>query len=397
MRTVKLSVGRSGRKQQRRGTVIVLSAVILLIVLGIAAFTVDFGVMNITKGQTQNAADSGAHGGMMKLLDGFGPGATVSSETAANNASKQATTLVAKFRTDDVAATQLLASRDVRYGRRTWNSSTNEWATSWGTSPYNMMEVTVRRTQAANAPVNAIFATVFGHQKFDIESKAVAAFAPTVGFTLPSGSTDTIDILPIALDLTTWNSIVDQITNGNSNGFTDTKRHSSSSGNVSNDMDGIPEVNIYPDNNSSLPSGNRGTVDLGSPNNSTADLVRQIQYGLNARDLSYFPNSRITFTNGTLTLNGDTGISAGINDALQSIIGKVRAIPIFTAVSGPGNNAQYTIVKFVGVRVMAVQLSGGPKTRHLRVQPAPFMTRNGIRGHVAVNVDSILSQPVLIE
>jgi Flp pilus assembly protein TadG len=403
MNNMKLSVGQCGRRQQRRGTVIILSAVVLLVVLGIAAFTIDFGVLNVTKGQSQNAADSAAHGGMMKLLDGFGPGATVDSSTAATNAGAQATALVAKFRTDDVVSTQLVASRDVRYGRRSWNSTTAAWEKSWGTAPYNMMEVTVRRTEAVDAPINAVFATVFGHEEFDIESKAVAAFAPIVGFQLPSGSTDTIDILPIALDLTTWNNLVDQITNDTSHGFTDNYLYCDSAGyqcssnGVSGGSDGIPEVNIYPDNNTSMPSGNRGTVDLGSPNNSTADLVRQILYGLNATDLSYFPNSQITFTDGTLTLNGDTGISAGINNALVSIIGDVRAIPIFTAVSGPGNNAQYTIVKFVGVRIMAVRLSGGPSSRHLRVQPAPFVTRNGIRGNVAVNVDSILSQPVLIE
>jgi hypothetical protein len=96
-------------------------------------------------------------------------------------------------------------------------------------------------------------------------------------------------------------------------------------------------------------------------------------------------------------LNGDTGISAGIEASLQSIIGDIRAIPIFTQVSGPGNNANYTIVKFVGVRIMAVKLSGGPTQRYLRVQPAAFMTRNGIRGNVPVTVDTVLSQPVLIQ
>ncbi len=99
--------------------------------------------------------------------------------------------------------------------------------------------------------------------------------------------------------------------------------------------DGVLEMNIYPDANTSLPSGNRGTVDLGSPNNSTNDLKRQIQYGLNAYDLSFFPNNTIQLgSNGTLVLNGDTGISAGIEASLQSIIGQKRIMPIFTTVSG---------------------------------------------------------------
>ena len=61
---------------------------------------------------------------------------------------------------------------------------------------------------------------------------------------------------------------------------------------------------------------------------------------------------------GVLHLNGDTGISAGVKDELASIIGQPRIIPIFSSVVGPGNNADYTIVKFVGVRILAVKLTG---------------------------------------
>ena len=169
-------------------------------------------------------------------------------------------------------------------------------------------------------------------------------------------------------------------------------------GNVSNSDDGVPEVNIYPDANSAMPSGNRGTVDIGSPNNSTADLKRQIQNGINASDLDWFPNGELRFNdNGILFLNGDTGISAGIETALKSIIGHVRAIPIFIEVSGPGNNAQFTITRFVGVRIMAVKLTGGPSQRYLRVQPAPYTTRYALRGNAPVTVDGIMSQPLLIE
>ena len=43
---------------------------------------------------------------------------------------------------------------------------------------------------------------------------------------------------------------------------------------------------------------------------------------------------------GKLYLNGDTGISAGVKDELASIKGQPRIIPIFSTVSGNGNNAQ---------------------------------------------------------
>ena len=391
----------------RRGTVVILCVAMMLITLGIAAFTVDFGVLNVTKGQIQNAADSAAHAALQELTKGLGPGATATSQQASASAGAKAQSLVASFRSGDVASTVLSPDRDMRFGRRSWNSTTNQWVKEWGVAPYNMVEVTVRRTEEADAPLKSVFATVFGYQSFDLEARSVASVAPVVGFQLPSPtSTETIDLLPFTVDLTTWNSLVDAnlasnpriSSGGGGSGGSFTDSFSFSNGSVSGGSDGILEMNIYPDANTNMPSGNRGTVDLGSPNNSTNDLKRQIVSGLNAYDLSFFPNNRISFnSSGTLTLNGDTGISAGIESSLKSIIGQVRAIPIFTSVSGPGNNAQFVIVRFVGIRVMAVKLSGGPSQRYLRVQPAPLTTRHGIRGTVPVTVDMVLSQPLLIE
>lgn len=382
----------------RRGTVIVLAACMMVVVIGIAAFTVDFALVNVTKGQVQNAADSSAHAAMQELISGLGPGATRTPGYAASEAEDAAAEMTARFRSGDRESTQLSAERDVRFGCRSWNSGTNEWQLDWGATPYNMVEVTVRRTTAANAPLGAVFAQILGHNSFDIEARAVASVAPTTGFYLPEDSTATIDILPIALDLTTWNSLLAQIYDQTNSGFSDQHRYDSASGNVSNSSDGVPEVNIYPDANSAMPSGNRGTVDIGSPNNSTADLKRQIQYGINSSDLNWFPNGELRFNDdGVLFLNGDTGISAGIESALKSIVGHVRAIPIFIEVSGPGNNAQFTITRFVGVRIMAVKLTGGPSQRYLRVQPAPYVTRYALRGNVPVTVDGIMSQPLLIE
>lgn len=62
--------------------------------------------------------------------------------------------------------------------------------------------------------------------------------------------------------------------------------------------------------------------------------------------------------NGELFLNGDTGISAGVKNELASIKGEPKLIPLFNQVNGPGNNATYSIVKFVGVRLMQVKLTG---------------------------------------
>ncbi len=385
-------------KSERRGTVAVLAAATLTIVFGIAAFTIDLGLLNVTKGQVQNAADSAAHAAMQELINGIGPGATVTSQVASENAGQTATNMVHRFRSGDVDATNLSVERDMRFGRRSWDSTSNQWVKDWGVTPFNMVEVSVRRTKAASAPLGTVFSQFLGYDSFDVEARAVASVAPITGFSLPPGSSATISLLPIALDLTTWNTLCQQIHSRTGNGFQDQDRYNKASETVSSGSDGIPEVNIYPEANSTLPPGNRGTVDIGSPNNSTTDLVRQITQGVNAYDLSFFPDGELKFNNeGIMYLQGDTGISAGIESALQSVIGETGALPIFISVSGPGNNATYTIVKFVGVRIMAVNLKGGPTRRYLRVQPATYATSFTTRGNIPVNVDSLLSQPLLIE
>ena len=84
-------------------------------------------------------------------------------------------------------------------------------------------------------------------------------------------------------------------------------------------------------------------------------------------------------------------------DELLSIKGEPRAIPIFSQVSGPGNNATYTIVKFVGIRIMNVKLTGDPAGKNVMIQPAPMVDSTVIRGEGTVlENDSILAPPSLI-
>src|SRR4029079_6696526 len=147
---------------------------------------------------------------------------------------------------------------------------------------------------------------------------------------------------------------------------------------ISAGADGVKEVNLFPQGTGS--PGNRGTVDIGSSNNSTADIARQIVYGISASDLAYLGGSIQFNSSGVLHLNGDTGISAGVKDELASIIGQPRLIPIFSSVVGPGNNADYTIVKFVGVRVLDVKLTGSMSTKHVTIQPCNVVIKGGIYG-----------------
>ena len=375
-----------------------MAAVIMSVVLAFAAFTVDFGMITVTKGQVQNAADSAAHAAAQELVRSFGPAATVTPAAAESAASNAAIDMVARFRTGDKVSTQADGTRDVRFGSRVWNEQLQKWEQTWGVPPYNMVEVTVRRTEETNNALPMTFARVLGIDHHDVQASSVASIAPGGGFKQPPNDNGRIDLLPIAVDTMTWDALMTAAQNGSSgSGFADNYSWNDVSRRIGSGSDNVLELNIYPDVNTSLPPGNRGTVDLGAPNNSTSDLKRQIVDGLNAYDMSFFPNGELFCSpSNPVMLNGDPGISAGIESSLKSIIGQVRAIPIFTQVSGPGNNAMYTVTKFVGVRIMAVKLTGGPKSRYVIVQPADFSSPYITRTDGTIQYDSIVSKPYLI-
>ena len=140
--------------------------------------------------------------------------------------------------------------------------------------------------------------------------------------------------------------------------------------------DDIREINLYPQGVNS--PGNFGTIDIGGNDNSTAVIARQILHGPTRADLAHHGGRLELDDNGELFRNGDSGISAGIKDELRSIIGKPRVIPVYRTVVHNGNNATFTIVAFVGVRILAVELEGNFKRKHVTIQPANVVLRGGI-------------------
>jgi hypothetical protein len=137
-------------------------------------------------------------------------------------------------------------------------------------------------------------------------------------------------------------------------------------------------------------------VDIGSSNNSTADIARQILHGVSASDMAAIGGELKLNANGVTYLNGDTGISAGVKDELGSITGQTRVIPLFSSVSGPGNNATYTIVGFAGVRVMGVKLTGSMSSKYVMIQPAAVNVVGGIPAQGTQQSYYMYSDPWLV-
>lgn len=358
---------------KREGIILFLTLFLMVFLLGMVAFAVDLGFYASTQTEMQRSADAAAIAAAWDLIERSPPNAGNSLYDEIRDARDRAVSYVSSNAVAGGAAVDCNGS-NAPEGNVVIGYLSNE---SQSTSPlefanqnqFNAVQVTVRKNAQQNGEVPLFFARVWGMTGLEAKGTATAALINNFGgFATPSNGSN-LQILPFALDEDTWNAILQG--NGDDNyAWNDFMSR------VDSGRDGILEFNLYPQGTGS--PGNRGTVDIGSSNNSTSDLARQIVHGISPTDLEHLGGS-IQFNNqGTLTLNGDTGISAGVKDEPASIIGQRRIIPIFRSVSGPGNNAQYVITKFVGVRIMGVQLTGKMSGKYLMVQPANVVALGGI-------------------
>ncbi|MBT5019075.1 MAG: Tad domain-containing protein [Planctomicrobium sp.] len=375
----------------RKGSIMVLSIGLMIILFAFTAFAVDIGYITLTRAQLQRSADAAALAANLELYDGWGVGATKTPAEVATAARAAAVAVAAENNAGGLDSTYLDSNLDIRFGQRQWDEVNEEWNTSWNTSPYNVVEVITRRdnfgSQNGDVPIDLWFAPVIGRENATLSVRSTAALVPAVKVRkIPSQN---VDVLPYALDVGTWDAML----NGTGQ---DNYTYNDQTGQVTNGPDGILEVDLFPYGNQNLPPGNRGTVDFGHAGNSTADIRRQILYGLNDDDLSYF-GGELDFEAVPMQINGDTGISAGVKGQLEQIKGQPRMIPLFTTVSGNGNNAMYTVVKFVPIRIVYVKLTGKPSGKKVYIQPAPFYDATTVGGDTVITEDSILTGASIVQ
>lgn len=356
-----------GKVNQRRGAVVVLAAFLSVVLFGFAALTLDIGYLCLARSQLQNAADSAALASAVHLLDEsrlntvtadlmappFALIRSTAQEFAAMNEAAGRPVTLADNPTNDpdgeIVVAQLTTPGDL-----------NETLLFLTPSQYNTVRVSTRFTEGASGAISLFFGRVFGHTHADVSAAATATVWPgVVGFRLPVASTETVKMLPFAVDRAAWNNV------RYSGGGTDSYNWDPLALTVTPGADGIRELAVFPNDTA---AGNLGILDIGHTGSSTADVERQIRYGLSSFDLAYHGGDlTLNPATGTLSLGGATGLSAGMKDALQDIVGQPRIAPLYSSVSGVGSNATYTIVGFAGVRVVHVNLKGAEKALVLQM------------------------------
>ncbi len=366
MRTTKttLRVCVRSRRTQRRGAVAAMTVVSSGVLVGFAALAIDVGRLYNAKEEMQRTADATALAGAAKVLDKHRLMGTPDTSDDRNLIQAEISRFASLNKIGNTAPA--VSSADVLVGYLTDPTNLSEPISTSDPNLINTVRVTIRRDSTLNGPIGLWFAQIFGIRNASLTATAAATFKDGVTGWRVTAQSGNAELLPLALHVNAWNNLINRAGTVRDNyNFNETTRT------ISSGADGIPELNLYPGAGpTQLPPGNFGTVDIGSPNNSTADLSRQIRYGVSAEDLMWFGGELKLGPDGTLLLNGDTGLSAGIKDDLEAIKGLPRAIPLFRSVTGPGNNSMFTVVGFAGIRILNVRLTGAMNSKEVVIQPA---------------------------
>jgi len=356
----------------RHGSVLPLVAVICPVLLAFAALSVDIGQLYNAKAQLQQCADAAALAGAATLVDERrlreNGGTTLEIEMAVRSTAREYVTrnhVLGEGVTVDLNVPNSIDG-DILLGTLGNLSDYHEALSIANPATYNSVYVRVCRDTERNGPIALYFARIMGLYTANVRAEATATIEDDVVGYRVTPTSGNAGLMPFALHVDAWTALMAGTTPTG-----DQYEYDPDTGEVDPGTDGVVEINFYPGGGAGqLPPGNFGTVDIGSSSNSTNDIRRQILEGVSAEDLAYHGGELKLGADGTLTLEGDPGLSAGFKDALEAIVGQPRAVPLFSEVSGNGNNAEYTIVGFAGIRIMDVKLTGSMDSKYVIAQPA---------------------------
>ena len=160
---------RTVRFVRQRGSVIVAVAVALTALLGMAALSVDYGVVAIARQQLQNTADAAALAAAGQLGDGGGDGSA-----------RQVAVQVANCKQCLKRPVTINPGLDISVGA--WDPVTRQVVAPVATHGSTAVQVTVRRTSGSpDGPVPLGFSRIFGINSANVTATAAAGIVVGTG------------------------------------------------------------------------------------------------------------------------------------------------------------------------------------------------------------------------
>ena len=322
------------RRPNRKATIAVLMALLLIPIFALAAFAVDYGYLLWVQTDLQRTADAAALAAVQDLIP-------AKDGTQDLNAARATAQSYAALNGDsgDPKNTLKVLDADIQIGR--YDTSTiYSKVNLLSNGNFDTVRVTVRRDSTANSPVSLFFAPLIGLSDANITATATAVLQ--TGSYLSPGA----KILPFAFHVDTWNTM----------NLGDTRV-----------IYGDQKVKDALGND--VP-GNWGTVDVGATNNSASEIRDQILSGLRQSDLDALhsdgriPDSISIDASAPMWVQSDPGLSGDLKLAIEQIHGKTRLIPLYdTLVTPPGgNNPEWRIVGWGTVVVVDSKWTGAHNT-----------------------------------
>ncbi len=353
------------------------AAIIMVVLFAMVAFAIDLGYLTLARTETQRSADATAHAAILEFAR----------NKNTYNAMYEAESRAVAFAPQNEvlgSGANVTPFTDVQVGRYEFATGQTELLFD-DPSRYNAVRVRVRRTDEKNGEVPFFFGMLLGKESQAVEASAISALIRNVsGFEIP-GSGENVPMLPVTISERLWDHGIrhDNFDDWSIDPLT---------GDAVAGSDGIPEIKLFPVKSQS--PGNLGTVNIGTSANSTSYISKQIREGLTQSDLDFHGGSIELNSNGELHLTGNTGLSAAMENDFSLISGEPRIIPVYRKVTGKGDNARFTIVKFVAVQIMSAVLTGGQKS--VVIQPAKVTFDGSIQGSSSGISEGVYSSPRLV-
>ncbi len=339
--------------------------VLMVPLLFLLAFSVDYGYLLFIETNLQRASDQAALAGAREL---------VPDETGYQDLNKVKATirLYAQLNMGDGFE---VTDEDIEIGRYNPAKIYSEVELE-DDGILDTVRVTLRRTDAANTSVSLYFARLFGNNTSGVvaQSTAVLQKASYLG---PGA-----DVFPFAIQRNAWNKLE-----------------------VGDVVSIYGDGQIKDEEGKKIP-GNWGTLDIGPTSNSTNALSTQIVRGLSQNDLDSLQSQGVIDTNEyidaslDISLNGDTGLSAGLKHALEEVEGLTRIAPIYQNTTGHGGNLYFNVVGWTAVTVGEAKFNGS-KNSYVKVQKSYAYDENLYPNPDLSDTSNVIegayTSPVLVE
>jgi Flp pilus assembly protein TadG len=360
-------------QRSRPGAIAPLAVFFMLFLLVMVSFAVDFSWVVLSQTELQSTADAAALAGANSLLDHYvdyhlpNQSANRKSEllTQAFANARKAAKQTASLNGAGDKTTLTLRDDDIEFGVTDQANVYTPLGASTGQSAAypNTVKVKLRRDHVANGALDLYFGRVIGMKEIALGASAASA---VYGGAIDGFKTNTkynIGVLPVTYDVNHWNQFL--------------KTGKDPDGKITLSADGDPELLVYP---SVKYKGNFGLLSLDDGTHNANQIDEWIHSGMKPGDVqTLFDHSLLPLSARVANLwdwEGAPGFKSSNVMDVNAYIGGTYLLPLFKPVVptetgyragiGQGQNFNYNIVEFVGIRIVAPD----DKNREIVVRPA---------------------------